>query len=106
LTDEREEDPYGLEGGLDPEILEIWTDYRAWARTARGKRILAHIAEHCGASETKTFEELETSMGRPTPIDTTAFFLREGMRRLYRFILAQTTAIDDLENAKRMRGEE
>lgn len=61
---------------LDPNLAN---DLRVVFDTEPGERVLEWFRGLCGEGETLTVEEKEKR-----PIDTTSFFLREGMRRAYR----------------------
>lgn len=94
-----EKDQWGQESDITAEDMQIWGDYREWGRSAVGQRILAHLEEHLHAEETITPEEI-----RGDPIDPTAYLVRSGMRRAFRFIKTQIDALDRIE-ARRLREE-
>jgi len=98
---EEEGDQWGLIPEVDPANLTILNDYKEFSKTTRGERILSHLRDMLHAGETKTVEEQLTEMGQHTPIDTTAFFIRTGMRRAWYLIDAHVNGLDRMEAMRR-----
>jgi hypothetical protein len=99
-----EGDQWGLLPGVEADDLQILQDYKEWARTTRGERILEHLRKILHAGETITMEELMTEQlareGKFIPIDVNALLIRTGMRRAWALIDAHVNGLDNLEKAR------
>jgi hypothetical protein len=98
---EEEGDQWGLLPGVNPEDLTILQDYKEFSKSARGERILAHLRMILHADETQTHEEELSHRGTFTPIDTTAYFIRCGMRRAWALVQSHVNGLDELERMRR-----
>lgn len=74
---------------LDPKDRSLLRAYRAVFCNPAGQRVLRHLENLSRATHSVTEDEIA---GRP--IDTTRFFIQQGMARMFWKIRAQVTAAE------------